>query len=429
MKKFIVMLLTLMLLIGSTTFASTSDDIHVFVNNSPLLFDVNPTIIEGRTVLPVRAIFESLGLEVGWDDTTKTVTGTGNGVVIKLQIDQVNATVNGKEFILDVPATIISGRTLVPARFVAEATGATVGWNSSTRTISIDESFSANSGLINTSYKSIEVDGGDLSGHREANVVVDIGFGSRNYFAFTNEYGQLVRVTADEIILQDDTREPVLSNGRYYENAANVPGTESSTLDKGHIIADSLGGVANAYNITPQDSVLNSRGDQAYMEKIIQDSGGCTDLIAVITYPNTATQIPSHYSYTYTINGFAIHDEFDNVNPDVVNAIIDDNDEKIVSAGSSSVSILSVGLESEQVIIKNDSSVSVQMKGYTLVSVRGNQVFIFPDYLLDGSKTVTVYSGKGSGDLKWTGSYMWNNDGDPAELYDPNGNLISNFSK
>ena len=53
-------------------------------------------------------------------------------------------------------------------------------------------------------YKLIEVDGGDLSGYREPNVVVDIGYGDREYWAFTNEYGQLVRVIADEIILQDD---------------------------------------------------------------------------------------------------------------------------------------------------------------------------------------------------------------------------------
>ena len=148
-------------------------------------------------------------------------------------------------------------------------------------------------------YKIIEVDGGNLSGYREPNVAVDIGFGNRKYWAFTNEYGQLVRVIADEIILQDENSEP-LTDGRYYEDEAKVPGTESETLDEGHVIADSLGGVSNAYNITPQDSTLNRHGDQAYMEKIIRDAGGCTDFEAIITYPNTETQIPSKYKYTYT---------------------------------------------------------------------------------------------------------------------------------
>lgn len=76
-------------------------------------------------------------------------------------------------------------------------------------------------------YTLIEVDGGNLSGHREPNVVVDIGFGDREYWAFTNEFGQLVRVIAAEIILQDDNNEPVLSSGRYYSDEAKVPGVES----------------------------------------------------------------------------------------------------------------------------------------------------------------------------------------------------------
>jgi hypothetical protein len=169
-------------------------------------------------------------------------------------------------------------------------------------------------------YKLIEVDGSDLSGFREPNVVVDIGFGDREYWAFTNEHGQLVRVVADEIILQDDNNEPVTSSGRYYSDEAKVPGVERDDLDEGHIIADSLGGVSNAYNITPQESTLNRHGDQAYMEKVIRDGGGATNFEAIITYPNTETQIPSSYQYTYTLMGNVIVDKFDNVNPDEVNA-------------------------------------------------------------------------------------------------------------
>ncbi len=168
-------------------------------------------------------------------------------------------------------------------------------------------------------YTKLEVDGGDLSGSRKPLVVVDIGYGSREYWAYTNEYGQLVRVTAKKIVLQNAATEPVLKNGRYYPDEAKVPGTEREDLDEGHVIADSLGGVSNAYNITPQNSVLNRHGDQAYMEKVIRDAGGCTDFEAIITYPNTKTQIPSHYKYTYTIKGNKIVDTFDNLNPDEVN--------------------------------------------------------------------------------------------------------------
>jgi hypothetical protein len=168
-------------------------------------------------------------------------------------------------------------------------------------------------------YELIEVDGGDLSGNREPNVVVDIGFGDREYWAFTNKHGQLVRIIADEIIIQDDRNEPVLSSGRYYSDEAKVPGVESDVLDEGHIIADSLGGVSNAYNITPQESTLNRHGDQAYMEDVIRKAGGVNNFEAIITYPDTETQIPSSYQYTYILKGEEIVDTFDNVDPDEIN--------------------------------------------------------------------------------------------------------------
>ncbi|MEK4449410.1 MULTISPECIES: DNA/RNA non-specific endonuclease [Paenibacillus] len=169
-------------------------------------------------------------------------------------------------------------------------------------------------------YKRIEVNACDLSGQRKPNVVVDVGYGDREYWAFTNEHGQLVRVIADELILQDDSNESVSSSGRYCSDEAKVPGVESDVLDEGHVIADSLGAVSNAYNITPQDSTLNRHGDQAYMEDTIRKAGGASNFEAIINYPNTKTQIPSSYQYTYTLKGNVIVDKFDNVNPDEVNA-------------------------------------------------------------------------------------------------------------
>lgn len=166
------------------------------------------------------------------------------------------------------------------------------------------------------SYSIIVVDGGNMSGSRSSNVAVDIGYGDRVYWGLTNEYGQLVYALADQITLQDDETEDVNSSGRYYSDEADVPGTEQSDLDKGHVIADSLGGVSNAYNITPQDSTLNRHGDQAYMESVIRDAGGCTNFVATITYPDTSTQIPSNYHFEYILNGENVVDDFANENPE-----------------------------------------------------------------------------------------------------------------
>jgi len=231
-------------------------------------------------------------------------------------------------------------------------------------------------------YKLIDVDGGDMSGYREPNVVVDIGYGDREYWAFTNEHGQLVRVIADEIIIQDDSNEPVLSSGRYYSDEAKVPGVESDVLDEGHIIADSLGGVSNAYNITPQDSTLNQHGDQAYMEEVIRSAGGATDFEAIITYPDTDTQIPSSYQYTYTLMGNKIVDTFDNVNPDEVNE--------------------SLGLTESEPSDSNSSTATEDISG---VDTNGNG-------------QVTIKEAKDAGfsmpitSEHWLYAYMQDNDGD-----------------
>ena len=226
-------------------------------------------------------------------------------------------------------------------------------------------------------YALIEVYGGDLSGYRAATVVVDIGFGDREYWAYTNEHGQLVRVVAAEIILQDDATEPVNSNGRYYDDEAYVPGIENSNLDQGHVIADSLGGVANAYNITPQDSVLNRYGDQAYMERNIVQAGGATNFEAIITYPDTTTQVPNHYKYTYTINGYQVVDEFQNVNPDEYNAAQGLTGEASSPSGSSGIAAFAAPTETAGGDV---SAVDTNGNGQVTIQEAKNAGYTMPIY-------------------------------------------------
>lgn len=111
--------------------------IRVEINGSPLNFDVLPTIVAGRTLVPLRAIFEALGATVSWDDTTRTVTATRRQTIIALTVGTRVARVNMREVELDVPAMIVSGRTLVPMRFVSESLGAVVNWDEPTHTVSI----------------------------------------------------------------------------------------------------------------------------------------------------------------------------------------------------------------------------------------------------------------------------------------------------
>jgi hypothetical protein len=109
--------------------------VDLYVDNTKLVTDVEPTIVSGRTLVPVRAIFEALGATVDWDSTTRTATGTKDDTTVVIQIDSTTAYVNGTPVTLDVPAQIIDNRTMVPARFISEAFGADVQWNNDTQTV------------------------------------------------------------------------------------------------------------------------------------------------------------------------------------------------------------------------------------------------------------------------------------------------------
>lgn len=90
------------------------------------------------------------------------------------------------------------------------------------------------------------------------------------------------------------------------------------------------------------------------------------------------------------------------------------------------VEIIGLDLSKEIVTIKNNETQYIDMTGWKLVSVVGPQTYNFPSgYILKAGATITIASGKSTGTLKWTGAYIWNDDGDKAELYDANNNLIS----
>jgi iron complex transport system substrate-binding protein len=92
---------------------------------------------KGRVLVPLRAIFEALGAEVRWDEKTRKVTGRKGTSTVELVIGRYTAHVNGKSVALDMPGKIIDGRTLVPLRFIGESLGAKVDWNETNRTVII----------------------------------------------------------------------------------------------------------------------------------------------------------------------------------------------------------------------------------------------------------------------------------------------------
>ena len=114
--------------------------ITVRIDGRLLVTDVPPIIVQGRTMVPLRAIFEALDIDVVYDSATRQITGTKGGTTIQLTVDSTRTLVNGVEGTLDVPATVMEGRTLVPVRFIAESTGQDVDWEPRTRTVIIETS-------------------------------------------------------------------------------------------------------------------------------------------------------------------------------------------------------------------------------------------------------------------------------------------------
>ncbi|MGB9793020.1 MAG: copper amine oxidase N-terminal domain-containing protein [Thermacetogeniaceae bacterium] len=114
--------------------------IRVDVNGKPLNFDVPPVIYNSRTMVPVRAIAESLGLTVQWNAAENSVVLKGQGREIVLRVDQQTALNNGREvFLPDAPPKLADGRVLLPLRWLAEALDFRVDWDGGQRLIRISK--------------------------------------------------------------------------------------------------------------------------------------------------------------------------------------------------------------------------------------------------------------------------------------------------
>jgi len=110
--------------------AEKGKSIKVYTDEERVFFDQTPVIYSDRTMVPLRAIFESLGAKVKWDAETRTAIGKKGDTVVKITADSTVMYVNDKKIILDAPAFILSSRILVPVRAVAEGLGCDVQWYS-----------------------------------------------------------------------------------------------------------------------------------------------------------------------------------------------------------------------------------------------------------------------------------------------------------
>ncbi|MBO8128238.1 MAG: copper amine oxidase N-terminal domain-containing protein [Peptococcaceae bacterium] len=160
-KLLIAVVLSLLVAVPAA-FAGISYNVEVYVNGEKVDFpDAKPFIdtAKARTYVPLRFVSEALGGKVAWDAQAKTAVVERNNVQVRMRIGSRVALRDGQDVALDAPAMISKARTMVPLRFVSEALGAKVVWNSG---------------------KVLITDDGASGGGNE--VVDDLYFGDHNYY-------------------------------------------------------------------------------------------------------------------------------------------------------------------------------------------------------------------------------------------------------
>lgn len=134
-KQLLAVSMTTLVFMNYSAYAD--GEISVIIDGNPIVFDTPPKIIADRTMVPMRAVFESLGASVSWNDNTKTASADKDGINIRITIGDYHIVKNGEIIEIDSPAVIISGRTLVPVRAISESFGCSVNWDGDTRSVII----------------------------------------------------------------------------------------------------------------------------------------------------------------------------------------------------------------------------------------------------------------------------------------------------
>ncbi len=163
MKKFFATgIIALILTLVSIIPALSANTIQILVDGKSIAMDAPPVVSNGTTLVPMRAIFESLGADVNYNATTKQIQGTKGNDTILLTLNQTTAKKNNDIVNLSMAPQTVSGRTMVPLRFISESLNCNVDWNKATQTITIssvnDNSLTANN---NTLYEVIRIVDGD----------------------------------------------------------------------------------------------------------------------------------------------------------------------------------------------------------------------------------------------------------------------------
>ena len=189
MRKILIhfLLIFSFLTVFTTVTFAQQQPISVIVNDIKINFpDAQPFVdSNNRTQTPARFIAEELGATVDWNGQEQKATFKSGDNILVLFIDDSNYTLNGKIKQMDTTALLKDGRTYVPAKYVAEAFGADVSWNSAKRTVSVSTNNTGTKDITDTKGNPSATDGTDIKDSTNNTVSQEPDMGDENTNAET----------------------------------------------------------------------------------------------------------------------------------------------------------------------------------------------------------------------------------------------------
>lgn len=136
-KRLFTPILTVSMILSCSAVSAADNEVKVYLDGTQLQFEQPPVIQDGRTLVPMRAIFEALGADVDWQGETQYIVATSSskGQMIEMHINNNIITHNGVDMTLDVAPQLINGYTMIPLRVVSECMDANVEWDGNTKTV------------------------------------------------------------------------------------------------------------------------------------------------------------------------------------------------------------------------------------------------------------------------------------------------------
>lgn len=147
-------------------------DVTVTLNGTTLEFSQQPVIANGTTLVPMRTIFETLGMDVSWNGGDSSVTAVKNGKSAVISVGSKSALINGETVELTEAPIIENGTTLVPLRVISEAMGVDVQWDQENYTVVMtdedkpkDDSWKENTGAADITAMTVSGEGISVDGN------------------------------------------------------------------------------------------------------------------------------------------------------------------------------------------------------------------------------------------------------------------------